>query len=50
MCIQENEDETTSYYASGAIINEILVANKQIKKSVDIASTLDDRFVKAMAK
>ena len=42
--------ETTSYYASGAIINEILVANKQIKKPVDIASTLDDRFVKAMAK
>ena len=39
--------ETTSYYASGAIINDILVKNKQIKKPVDIASTLDDRFVKA---
>lgn len=42
--------ETTSYYASGAIINDILVKNKQIKKPVDITSTLDDRFVKAMAK
>ncbi|MEW5770152.1 MAG: ABC transporter substrate-binding protein [Pseudomonadota bacterium] len=42
--------ETTSYYASGAIINEILVKSGQIKKPVDIATTLDDRFVKTLAK
>ena len=40
--------ETTSYYTSGAIINEILVKSGQIKKPVDIATTLDDRFVKAI--
>ena len=39
--------ETTSYYTSGAIINEILLKSGQIKKPVDIATTLDDRFVKA---
>jgi len=40
--------ETTSYYTSGAIINDILVKSGQIKKPVDIATTLDDRFVKAI--
>ncbi len=40
--------ETTSYYTSGAIINDILVKSEQIKKPVDIASTLDDQFVKAI--
>ena len=39
--------DTTSYHASGAIINEILIRGGQIRKPVDIASTLDDRFVKA---
>ena len=40
--------ETTSYYTSGEIINEILVNSGQIKKPVNIAVTLDDRFVKAI--
>lgn len=42
--------ETTSYYTSGAIINEILVKSGQIKKPVEIAITLDDRFVKTLTK
>ncbi|TCJ18575.1 nitrate ABC transporter substrate-binding protein [Parasulfuritortus cantonensis] len=42
--------DTTSYYTSGAIINELLVKSGQIKKPVDIATTLDDRFVKVLAK
>ena len=42
--------DTTSFYVSGEIINEILQKNGQIKKSVAIPSTLDDRYVKALLK
>jgi NitT/TauT family transport system substrate-binding protein len=42
--------DTTSLYVSGAIINEILQKNGQIKKPVEIPSTLDDRYVKALLK
>jgi NitT/TauT family transport system substrate-binding protein len=45
-----NATATTSYYSSGALINEILLAAGQIKKPVDIAGTFDDRFVKALAR
>lgn len=42
--------DTTSFFVSGEIINEILQKNGQIKKPVAIPSTLDDRYVKAMLK
>jgi NitT/TauT family transport system substrate-binding protein len=42
--------DTTSFYVSGEIINEILLKNGQIKKAVAIPSTLDDRYVKALLK
>lgn len=42
--------DTTSFFVSGEIINEILQKNGQIKKPVAIPSTLDDRFVKALLK
>lgn len=42
--------DTTSFFVSGEIINEILQKNGQIKKPVAITSTLDDRFVKALLK
>jgi len=42
--------DTTSFYVSGGIINEILQKNGQIKKAVAIPSTLDDRYVKALLK
>ena len=42
--------DTTSFYVSGEIINEILQKNGQIKKPAAIPSTLDDRYVKALLK
>jgi NitT/TauT family transport system substrate-binding protein len=42
--------DTTSFYVSGEIINELLQKNGQIKKAVAIPSTLDDRYVKALLK
>ncbi|MGA9163008.1 MAG: ABC transporter substrate-binding protein [Thiobacillus sp.] len=42
--------DTTSFFVSGEIINELLQKNGQIKKPVAIPSTLDDRFVKALLK
>lgn len=42
--------DTKSYFVSGEVINEILLKSGQIKKPVPIASTLDDRFIKAMSK
>lgn len=46
----KTSQETTSYYVSGDIINEILVKSGQIKKPVDVAATLDERFVTMLAK
>jgi len=42
--------DTTSFFVSGEVINEILLKNGQIKKAVAIPSTLDDRYVKALLK
>ena len=42
--------DTKSYFVSGEVINEILLKSGQIKKAVEISSTLDDRFVKALSK
>ena len=42
--------DTTSFYISGGIINEILQKNGQIKKPAAIPATLDDRYVKALLK
>ena len=42
--------DTTSFYVSGGIINEILQKNGQIKKPAAIPATLDDRYVKALLK
>jgi NitT/TauT family transport system substrate-binding protein len=42
--------DTTSFYVSGEIINELLLKNGQIKKAAAIPSTLDDRYVKALLK
>jgi len=42
--------DTTSFYVSGEIINELLLKNGQIKKPVAIPSTLDDRLVNALLK
>jgi NitT/TauT family transport system substrate-binding protein len=42
--------DTTSFYVSGEVINEILIKNGQIKKSVAIPATLDDHFVKTLLK
>ncbi len=42
--------DTKSYFVSGEVINEILIKSKQIKKPVDIKTTMDDSFVKALAK
>jgi NitT/TauT family transport system substrate-binding protein len=42
--------DTTSFFVSGEVINEILLKNGQIKKAVAIPSTLDERFVKALLK
>lgn len=42
--------DTKSYFVSGEVINEILLKSGQIKKSVAIATTLDDQFVKALSK
>jgi len=42
--------DTKSYFVSGEIINEILINSKQIKAPVLIKTTMDDSFVKALAK
>ena len=42
--------DTKSYFVSGEIINEILINSKQIKTPVLIKTTMDDSFVKALAK
>jgi NitT/TauT family transport system substrate-binding protein len=42
--------DTTSFYVSGGIINELLLKNGQIKKAAAIPATLDDRYVKALLK
>ncbi len=42
--------DTTSFFVSGEVINELLQKNGQIKKAVAIPSTLDDRYVKALLK
>ena len=42
--------DTKSYFVSGEVINEILMNSGQIKKPVAIKSTLDNSFVKALAK
>lgn len=42
--------DTTSFFVSGEIINEILIKNGQIKKAAAIPATLDDRYVKALLK
>lgn len=42
--------DTTSFYVSGEVINEILIKNGQIKKAAAIPATLDDRYVKALLK
>jgi NitT/TauT family transport system substrate-binding protein len=42
--------DTTSFFVSGEIINELLQKNGQIKKAVAIPSTLDDRYVKTLLK
>lgn len=42
--------DTTSFYVSGEVINEILIKNSQIKKAAAIPATLDDRYVKALLK
>ena len=42
--------DTKSYFVSGEVINEILINSKQIKTPVAIKTTMDDSFVKALAK
>lgn len=42
--------DTTSFFVSGEVINDILLKNGQIKKAVAIPSTLDDRYVKTLLK
>lgn len=42
--------DTTSFFVSGEVINEILIKNGQIKKAASIPATLDDRYVKALLK
>ena len=42
--------DTKSYFVSGEVINGILLKSGQIKKAVAIPGTLDNRFVKALAK
>ncbi len=42
--------DTTSFFVSGEVINEILIKNGQIKKPAAIPATLDDRYVKALLK
>lgn len=42
--------DTKSYFVSGEVINEILLKSGQIKKAVEISTTLDDHFVKALSK
>jgi NitT/TauT family transport system substrate-binding protein len=42
--------DTTSFYVSGEVINELLQKNGQIKKAAAIPATLDDRYVKALLK
>lgn len=42
--------DTTSFFVSGEVINEILIKNSQIKKAASIPATLDDRYVKALLK
>ena len=42
--------DTTSFFVSGEVINELLQKNGQIKKAVAIPATLDDRYVKALLK
>jgi NitT/TauT family transport system substrate-binding protein len=42
--------DTTSFFVSGEVINDILIKNGQIKKPAAIPATLDDRFVKALLK
>lgn len=42
--------DTKSYFVSGEVINGILLKSGQIKKSVSIPSTIDDRFVKSLSK
>ncbi|MBU2641752.1 MAG: ABC transporter substrate-binding protein [Gammaproteobacteria bacterium] len=42
--------DTTSFFVSGEIINELLLKNGQIKKAAAIPATLDDRYVKALLK
>lgn len=41
---------TKSYFVSGEVINGILLKSGQIKKAVDVSTTLDDSFVKAILK
>ena len=42
--------DTKSYFVSGEVINEILMKSKQIKAPVAIKTTIDDSFVKVLAK
>lgn len=42
--------DTKSYFVSGEVINEILLKSGQIKKTVAITTTIDDKFVKAALK
>ena len=42
--------DTKSYFVSGEVINEILINSKQIKTPVVIKTTMDDSFVKVLAK
>lgn len=42
--------DTKSYFVSGEVINEILINSKQIKTPVPIKTTMDDSFVKVLAK
>lgn len=42
--------DTKSYFVSGEVINEILLKSKQIKVPVAIKTTMDDSFVKGLAK
>lgn len=42
--------DTKSYFVSGDVINGILLKSKQIKTPVAIETTMDDSFVKTLAK
>jgi NitT/TauT family transport system substrate-binding protein len=44
----EKSDNIASFYTNGKVIGDILLKKGQIKKMPDIASTLDDTFVKAL--